>query len=300
MSARVFFFVRTSSPVVDGHCDKQPPLTDHWAPGLHPYKPVLRDGCLYGRGGADDGYALFAAIGAIKCLQAQGNAHPRLTVLIEASEESGSPDLNHYLDRLKPRLGDVSLIICLDSGAGNYEHLWLTTSLRGVMNMEVRVDVLKNGVHSGAASGVVPSSMRCMREILNHLEDSATGRVLVQDLWVEVPEHRVKEVQQCAKLLGDSTWKVRERGTWCMAWTLLTRASDLPICRGCAACHGRRGRAAAQQDLAAHHVRDGRGRHAGSGRRRQRAARLHVAGAELSAASHAGACASAGGRHGRH
>lgn len=189
-----------------GHMDKQPPLTEQWAAGLHPYTPVIRDGKLYGRGGADDGYSTFSAVLAVKCLQASGAPHPRISILIEAGEESGSPDLNHYLAQLKPRLGDVSLIICLDSGCGNYDQLWLTTSLRGVCNVTVKVGVMKSGVHSGSASGVVPSSFRGMRNILDALEDAKTGRVLLPELWVDIPPHRVEEAHKAASFLGPNVF----------------------------------------------------------------------------------------------
>lgn len=204
----VLFSVPANKCAVDqtilmyGHLDKQPPMTEAWAEGLHPHKPVIRDNKLYGRGGADDGYSSFAAITAIRALQDQDAAHPRIVVLIEASEESGSPDLNHYVERLSPQLGNVGLIICLDSGCGNYEQLWVTTSLRGVTAATLRVDVLKHGVHSGAASGIAPSSFRIIRHIMNELEDSETGRVKVPEMWVDIPEHRIAESKKCAEVLG--------------------------------------------------------------------------------------------------
>lgn len=193
--------------LIYGHMDKQPPMTEAWAPGLHPRQPVIRNGKLYGRGGADDGYSAFAAITAIRALQDQGVSHPRIVVLIEGSEESGSPDLNHYLAKLSPGFGNVGLIVCLDSGCGNYDQLWVTTSLRGVMSATARIDVLQHGVHSGAASGIVPSSFRCMRVLLDHIEDSKTGQVLLKDLWVDIPKHRIEEAKSCAEVMGDGVFK---------------------------------------------------------------------------------------------
>ncbi len=189
-----------------GHLDKQPPMAASWAPGLAPHTPVIRNGRLYGRGGADDGYSTFAAITAIKALQDQDAAHPRIVVLIEAAEESGSIDLDHYLERLDKTIGNVGLIVCLDSGCSNYEQLWVTTSLRGVVGVTVRVDVLEHGVHSGAASGIVPSSFRAIRALLDQLEDQATGRVLVPELHVQVPEYRVNEAKKCAEILGETVF----------------------------------------------------------------------------------------------
>ncbi len=157
-----------------GHLDKQPEFTG-WSDGLDPWTPVLRDGKLYGRGGADDGYALFASLTALRTLHEQGVPHARAVILIEASEESGSPDLEHHIEALGDRLGTPSLVVCLDAECGNYDQLWATTSLRGNLIATLRVDVLTEGVHSGTASGIVPSSFRVLREILARVEDASSG-----------------------------------------------------------------------------------------------------------------------------
>ncbi len=160
-----------------GHLDKQPEF-DGWRSGLGPWTPKIIDDKLYGRGGADDGYAVYASITAVQALKAQGAAHPRIVGLIETCEESGSHDLLPYVDALKSRLGQVGLVICLDSGAGNYDQLWLTTSLRGVASGVLKVEVLTEGIHSGDSSGLVPSSFRIMRQLFDRLEDSASGELL--------------------------------------------------------------------------------------------------------------------------
>ncbi|MCI2418951.1 M20/M25/M40 family metallo-hydrolase [Saccharopolyspora sp. K220] len=177
-----------------GHLDKQPPVGG-WSEGLGPWTPVVRDGRLYGRGAADDGYAGYAAITAIEAVRAHGGAHARCVVLLETGEESGSPDLPAYLAHLADQLGDVSLVVCLDSGAGDYERLWLTNSLRGMVQLAVKVQVLDSGLHSGIASGIVPSSFRVLRQLLDRLEDSATGEILVPELNVPIPANRVAEVR---------------------------------------------------------------------------------------------------------
>ena len=172
--------------------DKQPPLTADWEDGLGPYTPVIRDGRLYGRGGADDGYGLFAALSAVKALQDAGVPHGRLVLMTEACEESGSIDLPYYVETLASEIGNVSAIVCLDSGAGNYEQLWMTTSLRGAIAGTLRVKILNEGIHSGAASGVVPSSFRIIRILLDRLEDSKTGRVH-EAFHTVIPPHRFEE-----------------------------------------------------------------------------------------------------------
>ncbi len=189
-----------------GHLDKQPEFNG-WRNDLGPWTPKLENGLLYGRGGADDGYAVYAAITAIQALRQQGLPHPRCVGVIESCEESGSGDLPVYLDVLQPRLGDVALVVCLDSGAGNYDQLWLTTSLRGMVSGNLKVEILSEGVHSGDSSGVVPSSFRILRQVLDRLEDSKTGRLLPASLHCEIPEERMQQMRITADILGDETWK---------------------------------------------------------------------------------------------
>ena len=208
----LFFEIAATKPMsaqtvlMYGHLDKQPEFTG-WRSDLGPWTPKYEDGKLYGRGGADDGYAVYASIAAVQALKAQNAPHPRIVGLIETCEESGSYDLLPYVDALRPRLGDVSLVICLDSGAGNYDQLWLTTSLRGMASGTLKVEILTEGVHSGDASGLVPSSFRIMRQVLDRLEDSKTGRLLPQSFHCEVPAERLAQAKATAAILGDEVYK---------------------------------------------------------------------------------------------
>ena len=198
--------LKNQTVLMYGHLDKQPEFTG-WRGGLGPWTPRYQDGKLYGRGGADDGYAVYAAITAIQALKTQQAPHPRIVGLIETAEESGSPDLLPYVDALRDRLGDVGLVICLDSGAGNYDQLWLTNSLRGMVSGVLKVEVLTEGVHSGDASGLVPSSFRIMRQVLERLEDSATGRLLPHAFHCEVPSERMAQLRDTADILGEQVYK---------------------------------------------------------------------------------------------
>ncbi|HXS73669.1 MAG TPA: M20 family metallopeptidase [Rhodanobacteraceae bacterium] len=188
-----------------GHLDKQPEMTG-WNEGLGPWTPVLKGDKLFGRGGADDGYAIFGSLSALLALRDQGLPHARCVIMIEACEESGSYDLPFYVDHLAARIGRPSLVVCLDSGCGNYDQLWLTTSLRGMTGGNFTVSVLSEGVHSGDASGVVPSSFRILRELLSRLEDSRTGAILPRDLYVEIPAQRLEQVRLCAEVLGTAVY----------------------------------------------------------------------------------------------
>ena len=186
-----------------GHLDKQPPM-DGWHEGLGPWKPIIKDGKLYGRGGADDGYAACASLTAIKALKVQGVACARCVIVIEACEESGSGDLPYYIDALADRIGTPSLVVCLDSGCGNYEQLWITTSLRGLVSGNLAVSTLTEGVHSGAASGIVPSTFRILRQLLNRLENEKTGEILPSELKVEIPDERLQQAQTTAQVMGQT------------------------------------------------------------------------------------------------
>jgi len=193
---------RAKPVLMYAHADKQPPF-EGWAEGLGPYAPVVRDGRLYGRGAADDGYGVFAALSALAALQREGAAHPRVVVLVEGSEESGSPDLPFYMERLQPEIGEPGLVVCLDSGAGSYDRLWVTSSLRGVLVGDLTVSLLKEGVHSGDASGVVPSTFRVARELLERLEDAATGEVKPEALRPELSADVRRRAAEAAERLGE-------------------------------------------------------------------------------------------------
>lgn len=197
---------RDDTVLLYGHLDKQPEFTG-WAEGLGPWTPVIRDDKLYGRGGADDGYAVFSSLAAIRALQEQGIPHARCVLVIECCEESGSFDLPHYIDHLAPRLGTPSLVVCLDAECGNYDQLWCTTSLRGNLVGTLKVEVLTEGVHSGNGTGVVPSSFRILRELLARVEDERTGDIRVEALHMPIPAQRLEQTRRTAEVLGDSVYK---------------------------------------------------------------------------------------------
>lgn len=188
-----------------GHLDKQPEMTG-WREDLGPWKPVLKDGRLYGRGAADDGYAVYASLTAISALQSERLTHARCVLIIEACEESGSYDLPYYIDILKDRIGEPKLVICLDSGAGNYQQLWMTTSLRGNIVGELSVELLQEGVHSGYASGVVADSFRVATQLISRIEDEVSGEIKLCALNCDIPTKRLQEAADCAKILGDEIY----------------------------------------------------------------------------------------------
>lgn len=188
-----------------GHLDKQPEMTG-WSDGLGPWLPVIRGDKLFGRGGADDGYAIFGSLAAIMALRDQKLPHARCVILIEACEESGSYDLPAYVDHLAARIGKPSLVVCLDSGCGNYDQLWCTTSLRGLAGGNLIVKVLSEGVHSGDASGIVPSSFRILRQLLSRLEDEVSGKIKADGLFVQVPDDRLAQARRVAEVMGTAVY----------------------------------------------------------------------------------------------
>jgi acetylornithine deacetylase/succinyl-diaminopimelate desuccinylase-like protein len=189
-----------------GHLDKQPEMTG-WREGLGAWQPVLEGDKLYGRGGADDGYAIFASLTALSALRRDKLPHARAVILIEACEESGSFDLPAYIEHLAPRIGELSLVVCLDSGCANYDQLWSTTSLRGLIVGTLEVSLLSEGVHSGDGSGIVASSFRVARQLLERLEDASTGLIKPEALHVSIPAQRAEQARNAAAVLGDDVWK---------------------------------------------------------------------------------------------
>jgi acetylornithine deacetylase/succinyl-diaminopimelate desuccinylase-like protein len=189
-----------------GHLDKMPE-TEGWLPDLGAWKPVLKNDCLYGRGGADDGYAAFAPIAAIKALQAQGIPHARCVMLLEGAEECGSVGFEEYLTKLDKAIGTPDVIVINDSDASNYDQIWCTTSLRGIVAGDLTVEILKEGVHSGVGSGIAPSTFRIIRQLLSRLEDEKSGKLKLKDLHVKIPAERMKQAKQLAKILGTKVYK---------------------------------------------------------------------------------------------
>lgn len=192
---------QAQSVLLYGHLDKQPEMSG-WREGLGPWNPVIDGDKLYGRGGADDGYAAFACIAALQTLRQEGLPHPHCHILIEACEESGSYDLPYYIEQLQPTLGEPDLVICLDSGAGNYEQLWMTTSLRGNVVGTLRVETIYEGIHSGNGSGIVPDSFRVARLLLERIEDQSDGRIVLEALHSAIPQERIQQAKDCARILG--------------------------------------------------------------------------------------------------
>ena len=234
-----------TNTLIYGHLDKQPPL-GAWREGLGPFTPVREGDRLYGRGAADDGYALFTALCAIEALESVGGRHGRIVIVIEASEESGSPDLDAYIDHLAPVIGSPNLIICLDSGCLTYDRLWVTTSLRGLVTGTLRIAVMREGVHSGHAGGIAPSPSRLARLLLARIEDDTTGDVTLGALRSAIPTHRIEEMQIVASDLGeegagilplldgvapegDGVYDRIERGTWRAAVAVIGQEGLPPL-----------------------------------------------------------------------
>jgi len=188
-----------------GHLDKQPEMTG-WRKELGPWKPVLDGDKLYGRGGADDGYAIFASLISVRALKELNIPHARCVIIIEACEESGSFDLPFYIDELSDRIGKPDLVICLDSGCGNYDQLWNTTSLRGLIGGDLKIEILKEGVHSGDASGIVPSSFRILRRLLNRIDETESGHIAIDEFIADIPPARQAQAQIAAEVLGEETF----------------------------------------------------------------------------------------------
>ena len=190
-----------------GHLDKQPPF-EGWLPGTGPYTPVIKDGRLYGRGGADDGYAIFGSLEAIKAIQSQKLSHSKFVILIEACEESGSPDLPAHLASLiaEQKVKDVSLVVCLDSGAGSYDAFYMTTSIRGMFMTTLTVSTLTEGVHSGGGGNICADSFRVIRQLLSSIEDEATGE-LIPELQVQIPPRRIVQNKDTVVRLGKRVYE---------------------------------------------------------------------------------------------
>ncbi len=104
------------------------------------------------------------------------------------------------------KLKEVDLVVCLDSSALSTDRVWITSSLRGIVNLDMTVKVLKDPVHSGDAGGIVPESFRICRELMDRIDLLKEGR-MVDALQVKIPEGRIKEAKQLGVILGDEIYK---------------------------------------------------------------------------------------------
>ena len=184
-----------------GHYDKQP-ADEPWREGLSPWKAVREGDKIYGRGGADDGYSIFASLGSIRLAVEQGAPRPRTVVLIEGSEESGSPHLAAHVKALRHRIGKIELVVCLDSGCGDFERLWLTTSLRGMVKGDLTAAVLEESIHSGSATPVaIDSGFVAMKHYLRLLDDQGN---IKQTLGLHQPvlEEHQRTIAESADIIG--------------------------------------------------------------------------------------------------
>ena len=189
-----------------GHLDKQPEMSG-WDDDLGPYTPVIKDGKLYGRGSGDDGYAVFSAISSILAIQKQNLKHPNIQIMIEASEESGSIDLPFYINKYEKDIIKPDMFICLDSGCGDYDRMWLTTSLRGMATGILEVEVLTEGVHSGMAGGIAPSALEIMQHQLQKISTPLQARINLPELKVNIPKARLQQIKEAAAILGENVAK---------------------------------------------------------------------------------------------
>jgi acetylornithine deacetylase/succinyl-diaminopimelate desuccinylase-like protein len=107
-----------------------------------------------------------------------------------------------YIQHLAPRIGPLSLVVCLDSGCANYDQLWSTTSLRGLVMGTLEVSLLTEGVHSGDGTGVIASSERVVRMLLERIEDTHTGEIRLSNLHTKIPAQRVAQAKRTASTIG--------------------------------------------------------------------------------------------------
>jgi len=160
-----------------GHHDVQPTGDPaEWT--SPPFEPVEREGRLYGRGAADDKAGVMVHIAA---LRAFGNNPPvGVTVFVEGEEELGSPTLGPFLSQY----GDLliaDVIVLADSGNWDLGVPALTTSLRGLIDCFVEVQVLDHPVHSGMYGGVVMDALTTLCRLLATLHDD-NGTVAISGL----------------------------------------------------------------------------------------------------------------------
>ena len=191
------------------HFDKQPHGTG-WDDDKGPTKPVIQNGRLYGRGSADDGYASFSMLTAIKACQEHNCPLPRICLIFEGAEESTDEHLTYYFNKLLPIIGEnVIAFIPLDSGCADYDRLWITNSLRGVCDYEINIQTLDNNISFGPeASGRIAENLFILRKAIDAVMDTSTGDVKIEEFYVkDIPEEIQEEMDKEIEIVGEQFFK---------------------------------------------------------------------------------------------
>lgn len=184
--------------LVYGHYDVQPPdPLDEW--DTEPFEPVEKEGFLYGRGAADNkGPFMVHVAGLAQALAEEPDLPLRVTFLIEGEEEIGSPSLAPLL---RERAGELSAdcVLLSDTLSPSPERIAITTGLRGIAALEVRVAGPRSDLHSGIHGGAVYNPVRALTELCASLHD-ADGRVNVPGFYDDVVPPADWEREEIARL----------------------------------------------------------------------------------------------------
>ncbi|MEU1127456.1 dipeptidase [Streptomyces sp. NPDC005899] len=164
------------------HYDVQPPL-DEAAWLSPPFELTERDGRWFGRGAADCKGGFMMHLLALRALKANGGVPVSVKVIAEGSEEQGTGGLEQYA-RANPELLAADTVVIGDTGNFRVGLPTVTSTLRGMTMLRVRLDTLQGNLHSGQFGGAAPDALAAMIQLLSTLRD-ADGTTTVDGLTTD-------------------------------------------------------------------------------------------------------------------
>jgi len=171
--------------VLYGHYDVQPadPL-DLWT--SPPFEPEVRDGRIYGRGTADNkGPTVVHMTALARVLEAYPELPLNLTYVIEGEEEIGSPSMDQFFETHGERLSRADFLLVSDTGSPNAGQIVVTTAIRGLVDLEIKLKGARVDLHSGIHGGAVYNPLQALSEICASLHNP-DGSVNVPGFYDDV------------------------------------------------------------------------------------------------------------------
>ena len=218
--------------LVYGHYDVQPPdPLDLWdSPAFEPViktTPIHPEGAIFARGACDDKGQMYMHIKAFEWMMQNDQLTCNVKFMIEGEEEVGSDNLEDFVREHKSQL-ECDIILISDTGMISNSQPSITTGLRGLSYMEVKVTGPNRDLHSGLYGGAVANPINILAKMIAQLQDDDNKITIpgFYDKVIPVSDHERKEMAKApfdlkkyiasidlADIHGEEGFSTRERQT---------------------------------------------------------------------------------------